>query len=51
MKIAANPGMLVLGVWLILYGAVPLLKLNFGGYPEIMSLLAIAAGALILMNK
>jgi hypothetical protein len=50
MKLAANPGMLVLGIWLILYGAIPLLKINLDVGP-VMHLLAIAAGALILMNK
>jgi hypothetical protein len=51
MKLAANPGMLVLSIWLILYGAVPLLKLNFDGLSTLLNILAIAAGALILMNK
>jgi hypothetical protein len=50
MKLASNTGMLLLGVWLILYGAVPLLKLNFD-MTVALQLLAIAAGALILMNK
>jgi hypothetical protein len=51
MKIAANPGMLVLGIWLILYGAVPLLKINFDGLPMLLNILAVVAGALLLMNK
>ena len=50
MKLATNFGMLLLGIWLILYGAVPLLKLDFN-VGVILQLLAIAAGALILMNK
>jgi hypothetical protein len=51
MKLAANPGMLLLGIWLILTGALPLLNLNFQALPLLMSVLAIAAGALILMNR
>jgi hypothetical protein len=42
--------MLALGVWLILYGAIPLLKLNFD-VSVVLQILAIAAGALLLMNK
>ena len=30
---------------------VPLLKLNFSGFPEIMEVLAIAAGVLILLGR
>jgi hypothetical protein len=51
MKVAANPGMLLLGIWLVLYGLLPLMKINFEGLPMIMNVLAIAAGALLLMSK
>jgi len=51
MKLAANPGMLLLGIWLILTGLLPLLNLNFNGLGLLMNILAIAAGALILMNR
>ena len=51
MKIAANSGMGLLGIWLILTGLLPLLKINFEALPMIMSILAVAAGALLLMNK
>jgi len=50
MKLAANPGMLVLGIWLILSGVIPLLNLNVNLGP-VMQMLAIAAGVLILMNR
>ncbi len=50
MKLAANPGMLLLGIWLILFGAIPLLNLNLELGP-LLDVLAIAAGVLILMNK
>jgi hypothetical protein len=51
MKLAANSGMLLLGIWLVLYGALPLLNINFNALPVLMEVLAIVAGALILMNK
>jgi len=50
MKLAANPGMLVLGIWLILTGVIPLLNLNVNLGP-LMHILAIAAGVLVLLNK
>jgi hypothetical protein len=49
MKLASNTGMLLLGVWLVLTGAMQLLK--FPVAPELMSILALAAGVMILMNK
>ncbi|MEX2306082.1 MAG: hypothetical protein WD738_00720 [Pirellulales bacterium] len=51
MKLASNTGMLLLGIWLILTGAIPLLNLNFEGLGLLMNVLAIAAGALILINR
>lgn len=51
MKLASNYGMLLLGIWLILYGALPLLKINLDVLPMLMYVLAIVAGALIVMNK
>jgi len=51
MKLASNTGMLLLGIWLVLTGALPLLKVSFDGLPLVMNILAIAAGAMILMNK
>jgi hypothetical protein len=43
--------MKLLAVWLILYGAIPLLSVRFSGLPLIMEILAIAAGVLILLSK
>ena len=51
MKLASNTGMLVLGIWLILFGAMPLLNISFQGQGTALSVLAVAAGVLILMNK
>ena len=49
-KLTKNLGMLLLGIWLILTGLIPVLKLSFSGFPVIMDVLAIAAGVLILLG-
>ena len=51
MKLATNLGMLLLAIWLILTGALPLLGIAFQGEAALLNILAIAAGILILMNK
>lgn len=50
MALPKNLGMLLLGIWLILTGLIPLLKLSFSGLWVLMSLLAIAAGVLIVLG-
>jgi hypothetical protein len=49
MKLASNTGMLLLGMWLVLTGVLPLLNINVD--PRLMGILAVAAGAMILANK
>lgn len=51
MNISKNLGMLVLGVWLIATGLIPLLHLSFSWLGTVMAVLAIAAGALILAGR
>ena len=46
-----NLGMVLLGIWLIMTGLIPLLHLNFEGLPLIMSILAIASGAILLLGR
>lgn len=46
-----NFGMLLTGIWLILTGLIPLLSLSFSGLGTLMAVLAIAAGALIIIGK
>jgi hypothetical protein len=46
-----NLGMLLLAIWLILGGLMPLLNLSFSGAGTIMGILAIAAGVLILVGR
>lgn len=50
MTLPKNLGMLLLGIWLILSGLIPLLKLSFSGLWVLMALLAIAAGVLIVLG-
>jgi len=51
MKITRNLGMLLLGIWLILTGLLPLLHVGLGELSIVMELLAIIAGALILLGR
>jgi len=51
MKVTKNLGMLLLSIWLILTGLIPLLSLSFSGLWTIMAILAIGAGVLILFGK
>jgi len=51
MKLAANTGMMLLGILLVLFGGLPLLNIHFNGQETLMQVLAIVTGAVILMNK
>jgi hypothetical protein len=51
MKMNKNLGMLVLGLWLIMYGLIGILHLSFEGLPMLMAVAAIVAGALIIAGK
>lgn len=46
-----NLGRLLLAIWLILMGLFPLLNLSFQGQPQIMAILAAAAGVLLLIGR
>ena len=48
MKLTSNIGMLLLAVWLIVTGLIPLLNFNFSGLGTVMAILAIASGILIV---
>jgi hypothetical protein len=43
--------MILLGIWLIMTGLIPLLHFNFQGLPLIMAVFAIATGVLILLGR
>ena len=51
LRLTKNLGMILLGIWLIMTGLIPLLHLNFQGLPLIMSIFAIATGVLILLGR
>lgn len=44
-------GMLLLGIWLIVTGVLPLIAVQIPGRDLILSALAIAAGVLILLER
>ena len=51
MRLTKRLGFLLLGIWLILTGLIPLFHFNFSGLDIIMAILAIAAGVLILLER
>ena len=51
MKLIKNFGLLLLAVWLMLTGLIPLLNLSFSGLGVVMSILAVAAGVLIVVGR
>jgi len=51
MSITKNIGMLLLSIWLILTGVIPLVNLSFSGLPMMMAVFAILAGLLILVGR
>ena len=52
-KLPNNLGMMLLAVWLILFGILtaPFLKFNFAHSGDLLALLAIVAGVLLLMKR
>ena len=51
MKPTKNLGMLLLGIWLIISGLTPFLNVSFSGLGTLMAILALAAGALIIVGR
>ena len=50
-RMTRNLGMLLLAIWLILTGLMPLLNLSFQGVGTIMAILSIASGVLLLIGR
>jgi hypothetical protein len=50
-RLTKNLGMILLGIWLIMTGLIPLLHLSFEGLPLIMAVTAILTGVLILLGR
>ncbi len=51
MRLSKRLGFILLGIWLILTGLIPLFHFTFSGLDTIMDILAIAAGVLILFER
>ena len=51
MKITKKLGMLLLGIWLILTGLLQVMSIPIPAIGMLLAVLAIAAGALILLGK
>jgi hypothetical protein len=51
MKFARTIGILLLALWLIVTGLIPLLHLSFSGMGTAMAVLAVAAGVLIAIGR
>ena len=50
-RLRSGLGVLLLGIWLILTGLLPLVKLSFPGLDVVMAVLAVAAGILLLLKR
>lgn len=50
-KLTKQPGRLLLGVWLVLTGLIPLLNLSFSGLGTLMAILALAAGIFTVLGE
>ena len=51
MKFTRNIGMLLLGIWLVVMGLRHLVNLSFSGLDTIMAVVAIVAGAFIILGR
>jgi len=51
MKLTRNLGMVLLAVWLILSGVIPLVNLSFAGLGTVMAGLAIASGVFLIIGR
>ena len=53
MKVPKNLGMILMAVWLILFGILtaPFLKFSFAYSTDLLAVLAVAAGVLLLLQR
>lgn len=51
LRLAGSLGGALLAVWLILVGALPLLRISFPSQEVVLGLLAIAAGVVLLLRR
>ncbi len=50
-RLTKSLGMILLSIWLIMTGLIPLLHFNFEGLSLIMAILAIVSGAFIIFGR
>ena len=46
-----NLGLLLLGIWLIIHGLTQVVNFSFSGLGTVMAVLAVVAGALIIVGR
>ena len=46
-----NLGLLLLGIWLVVHGLTQLINFSFSGLGTVMAVLALVAGALIIVGR
>ncbi len=46
-----NLGLLLLGIWLVIHGLIQVVSFSFSGLGTVMAILAIVAGALIIVGR
>jgi hypothetical protein len=46
-----NLGLVLVGVWLVIHGLTQLVNFNFSGLGTVMAILAIIAGALVIVGR
>lgn len=46
-----NLGLVLVGVWLVIHGLTQLVSFNFSGLGTVMAILAIIAGALVIVGR
>jgi hypothetical protein len=51
MKLTKSWGMILLSIWLILMGLIPLASIHINNSGAFMNILAIAAGVLVLIGR
>jgi hypothetical protein len=51
MKLSGNMGLRLLGVWLVLEGVLPLLGLRIPNSSILLTVLAVVAGVLLLLDR
>lgn len=51
MRRTRNLGLLLLGIWLVVTGLLPFVNLSIPNIGTLLSLLALAAGVLILLDR